>query len=113
MAIGRVPRRRPGEQGVEVREQQRLVFVDDDGRRGVQALDVDEAGVDACLGGQRLDPGRQVDELHRAPGRDADPGVVADCRGHECLHGPCPPRRAPADSAGGVRKDRPDSPLAS
>ena len=108
VAIGRVPRRRPGEQGVEVREQQRLVFVDDDGRRGVQALDVDEPAWMPASAASASIRCRQVDELHRALGRDADPGVVADCRGHECLHGPssC---RAPADSTGGVRKYRPNS----
>ena len=53
------------------------------------------------LGHQCLDPDRQVDELNRLAGRDADPAVVADWRGHECLHGASSCCQ-PADLAGGT-----------
>ena len=70
--IAGVARRGVLEQGREVGQQQRLVLVDDDGRRGVEGLDVDEAKANAGLGDKRLETIGQVDELGGTFGRDPD-----------------------------------------
>jgi hypothetical protein len=87
-----VPRRDQVEQRREVPEQQRLVLVDDDGGGGVQALDVDEAGDDAGVSRQRRNAIRQVDELLRALGVDADPAWRQMAAGASVCMGGLPPR---------------------
>ena len=51
------------EQRLEIGQQQRLVLVDDDGRRRVKGLDVEEARADARGGDQPVESLGQVDEL--------------------------------------------------
>jgi hypothetical protein len=79
-------RGRPGQQRLEVGQQQRFVLVDDDGGGGVSGVDVDQTGVDGGAGHQGLEAIGQVDEHRRAVGGDADAVVAADGGGCECVH---------------------------
>ena len=81
MAVTPVFRRSRLERRLEVRKQQRLVLVDDYGRRGVQRLDVDDADAYRGLGDDSLQAVGQIDEFRGLPGRDLKPGVAAGgCR---------------------------------
>src|SRR5438128_496473 len=57
--------------------QERLVLVDDDGGRGVERLNVDDAQRDAAGVDERLDPIGDVDELGGSDARDRNQPVPA------------------------------------
>ena len=82
------------EKPLEVGQQQRLVLVDDDGRRRVKRLDVEDAKADARVGDEPLEAVGQVDELGRMSGRETDSGVAAGRNG--------PPSRYRASACQGV-----------
>src|SRR5262245_48919349 len=65
------------ENGLEVGQQQWLMFVDDDSCRRVKRLDDENAEADARVGDKSLEFVRQVDEIGRVPGRDTNAGVTA------------------------------------
>ena len=65
------------EKRLEVGQQQRLMLVDDDRRRRVKRLDVEDAEAQARVGDEPLESVGQVDELGRMRGRDMNSGDMA------------------------------------
>jgi hypothetical protein len=84
--IRSMPRRRALEQRRKVIKQQRFVFVDDNRRRRMQALDVDQARLDGSLGNKRFYLPCQIDELGRVLSGNSDSRVPVGRTGCECLH---------------------------
>ena len=61
----------------EVAEEQRFVFVHDHGGGGVQALHVEDPGLESGLAHQALEPFGQVHELGVVIGADGESDAVA------------------------------------
>ena len=72
VTVSAVARRSALEQGLEVRQQQRFMFVDHHGGCGVKRLHVDDARSERRVGGQALKAVGQVDELGRMAGREGE-----------------------------------------
>jgi hypothetical protein len=98
VTVNSICRRHSFQQLGHVRQEQRLVLIDDDSDRRVQRLDVQQPRPDAGLRHERLKIGSKVDELRGVFGLDAEPRVARDRIRGSGVHGN-PPRGGSASGA--------------